>query len=74
MLALLGTVLLILFELAFLFGLGGILMPLAVALPLAIMFASMAYMKVFASYFKIKEIMIDPYYEKINAAESEEAE
>ena len=61
LLALLGNALLILFELAFLFGLGGILLPLAVALPLAIMFAAMAYMKVFAAYFRIKEIMIDPY-------------
>lgn len=60
-LALLGTLVFILFELMFLFSSGGILLPLAVAAPLAIMFSAMAYMKVFASYFKIKEIIIDPY-------------
>ena len=45
----------------FLFGSGGFLVPLAVAAPLAILFAMMAFMKVYASYYKIKEIMIDPY-------------
>lgn len=59
--ALLGTVLLILFEILFVFSLGGILLSLGVALPLLIMFSAMAYMKVFAAYFKIKEIMIEPY-------------
>ena len=59
--ALLGTLALILFEIMFLFSLGGILMSLGVALPLAIMFSAMAYMKVFAAYFKIEEIMIIPY-------------
>ena len=48
----------------FLFGSGGILVPLAVAAPLAILFSTMAFMKVYASYFKIKEIMIDPYLEE----------
>lgn len=37
------------------------LQPVAVAAPLLIMFATFAYMKVYAAYFKIKEIMIDPY-------------
>ncbi len=59
--ALLGTLLFILLEVLFLFGSGGILLPVAVAAPLAIMFSLMAYMKVYASYFKIKEIIIDPY-------------
>ena len=54
-LALLGTVILIIFELGFIFGVGGILLSLGVALPLMLMFSTMAYMKVFASYFKIKE-------------------
>ena len=36
----------------------------AIAAPLAIMFSTLAYMKVYASYFKIKEVMIDPYYEE----------
>jgi len=59
--ALLGNVAVLLIELAFVFGLGALLMPLAVAMPLAIMFATLAYSKVYASYFKIKEILIDPY-------------
>ncbi len=62
LMALLGALLLIIFEIIFLFTTGGILLPLAIALPLAIMFSTMAYMKVFASYFKIKELIIDPYY------------
>ncbi len=60
-LALLGLVLLIFFELMFLFVPGGILMSFAVAMPLIIFFSLSAYMKVYASYFKIKEIIIDPY-------------
>ena len=36
-------------------------MPLGVAAPLAILFSSLAYMKVYAAYFKVKEIIIDPY-------------
>lgn len=60
-LALLGIVAGIILELLFLFGTNGILVPVAVAAPLAILFSTFAYMKVFASYFKIKEIMIDPY-------------
>ncbi len=37
------------------------LLPVAVAAPLAVLFSTLAYMKVYAAYFKIKEIMIDPY-------------
>jgi hypothetical protein len=59
--AMLGAAVVILFEVLFLFGSGGILLPLAIALPLAIMFSSLAYMKVYAAYFRIKDIMIDPY-------------
>lgn len=59
--ALLGGALCILLEFIFIFSLGGALVPFAVAAPLALMLSAMAYMKVYASYFKIKEIMIDPY-------------
>ncbi|MBE6644990.1 MAG: hypothetical protein E7612_06400 [Ruminococcaceae bacterium] len=62
--ALIGIILLIFIEVLLLFGTGGILVPLAVAAPLAIMFSTFSYMKVYASYFKIKEIMIDPYIEE----------
>ncbi len=63
-LAVLGIVVLVLLEMMFTFGSGGILLPLAVGLPLAVLFALMAYMKVYASYFKIKELIIDPYYKE----------
>ena len=60
-LALFGIVFLLFVEVLLLFGTGGILVPLAVAAPLAILFSTFSYMKVYASYYKIKEIMIDPY-------------
>lgn len=60
-LAFLGIVLSVFIVILFLLGSGGILVPLAIAAPLAILFSTMAFMKVYASYFKIKEIMIDPY-------------
>lgn len=63
LLSLLGCAILLLLEITFLFGLGGLLMPLAVGLPLLMMLSTMAYMKVFASYFKIEEVMIIPYKE-----------
>ena len=72
-LSLVGAVLLIFFEIAFVFGVGGILLPLGVAIPLTLMFSTMAYMKVYAAYFKIKEIMIDPYVDE-NSGDSEETE
>ena len=51
----------VLLELIFVIGAGGILLPFGIALPFLILFSSFAYMKVYASYYKIKEIMIDPY-------------
>jgi len=59
--AFLGIILGIVLEVLFLFGSGGILVPFAVAAPLAVMFSSFAYMKIYAAYYKVKEIMIDPY-------------
>ena len=59
--SLLGCAVLVLLEVMFLFSLGGLLMPLAVGLPLLMMLSTMAYMKVFAAYFKIEEVMIIPY-------------
>ena len=56
-----GIVLAVLLEFLLMFGTGGILVPFAVAAPLAVLFSTMAYMKVYAAYFKVKEIMIDPY-------------
>ncbi len=63
-LALFGIIILILLEFTLLLGTGGILVPLAVAAPLAILFSTFAFMKVYASYFKIKQIMIDPYLDE----------
>lgn len=60
-LAMLGNLLSIIIVLVLLLGTGGLLVPFAVAAPLAMLFSTMAYMKVYAAYFKIKEIMIDPY-------------
>jgi uncharacterized membrane protein YesL len=73
--ALLGIILLIILEVLLLFGSGGILVPIAVAAPLAILFSTFAYMKVYASYYKIKDIMIDPYLaEHPELAQKEEVE
>ena len=59
--AFLGIAIGLVIEVICLFGLGGILVPVAVLLPLLILFSGFAYMKVFAAYYKIKEVMIDPY-------------
>ncbi len=60
-LAVLGIAFGVLVEVALLFGFGGLLMPFAIAAPLALLFSAFAYMKVYAAYFKIEEIMIIPY-------------
>ena len=62
--ALFGILLTVFFEILFLFGLGGVLMPFAVAAPLAILFAFSSYTKVYAAYPKIKQYMIDPYLDE----------
>ena len=59
--AFIGILLGILIELMCVMGAGGILLPFGIALPFIIMFSTFAYMKVYAAYFKIKEVMIDPY-------------
>lgn len=76
-LALFGIVFLIFLEILLLFGSGGVLVPIAVAAPLAILFSTFAYMKVYASYYKIKEIMIDPYmaeHPELNKKTADDAE
>lgn len=59
--ALFGIIIVVILEVIFIMSLKGVLLPLAVALPLLILISIMAYMKVFAAYYKIKVIMIDPY-------------
>ena len=58
--ALLGIILGVILEIGFM--LSGVLVPVAVAAPLILLFSLFAYMKVYAAYFKIKEYLIDPYY------------
>lgn len=38
--------------------------PLGIALPFVVLFSNASYMAIYASYYKIKEIMIDPYYKE----------
>jgi len=59
--ALFGIIIGLVIELICIIGLGGILVPFGIALPFLILFSTFAYMKVYAAFFKIKEIMIDPY-------------
>lgn len=61
LIALLGILAGLFIEIICIFGAGGILLPFGIALPFIILLSSFAYMKVFAAYFKIKEVMIDPY-------------
>ena len=56
-----GILIVVIIELIFVMSLKGVLLPLAVALPLLILISIMAYMKVYAAYYKIKVVMIDPY-------------
>ena len=59
--AFLGIILGLFVEFICVIGAGGILLPFGIALPFLILFSTFAYMKVYAAYFKIKEVMIDPY-------------
>ena len=59
--AAIGNILLVFLNLVLLLGTGGLLVPFAVVMPFAMLFSTMAFMKVYAAYFKIKDIMIDPY-------------
>lgn len=59
--ALIGIILGVFLEILFLLGSGGILLPFAVAGPFVILFSTFSFMKVYASYYKIKDVMIDPY-------------
>ena len=63
LLAFLGIIFLIVFEILFLFGSGGILIPVAIIAPLTVLPATLSFIKVYAAYPKMKQYMIDPYYE-----------
>lgn len=60
-LALLGSACLLILELLCLFSFGGALLSVGVILPLIALFSHMDFMFTFAAYYKIKELMIDPY-------------
>lgn len=58
--ALLGFVLLVLLMIFLIFGIGGALLPLGLAIPMVLLFSLGSFMGDFAAWFKIREIMIDP--------------
>lgn len=62
-LAFLGILLLVIFNLLFIFGFGAVLLPIGIAFPLIALLAHSTFMSTYASYYKIKELMIDPYYD-----------
>ena len=51
----------------------GVLLAVAILFPLALLFSNCAYMTTYAAYYKIKEIMIDPY-DKAHPENAPEAE
>ncbi len=59
-LAFLGFLILILLMVILIFGLGGALLPLGLAIPMVLLFSLGSFMGDFAAWFKIKAIMIDP--------------
>ena len=74
LLAILGVLLLLLFNLTFVFGFGGVLLPVGIAFPLIALLSHSVFMTSYAAYYKIKEMMIDPYYDEYgNELETEEA-
>ncbi len=62
--ALLGFLFLILICIFTLFGLYGMLVPVGLAFTVAVLAGLAGYMCIYAAYFKMKQIMIDPYQEQ----------
>ena len=62
--ALLGVICLLILCIFMLFGLYGALIPIGLALTVALFAGLSGYMFIYAAYFKVKEIMIDPYVTK----------
>lgn len=65
-LALLGLGVLLLLMILLIFGIGGALLPLGIAIPMVILFSGASFMADFAAWFKIHDVMIAP-----SAAENE---
>ena len=59
--ATIGIVLLILLNFLLAFGFYGVLSAAAILFPVVLLFSNGAFMAAYASYYKMKEIMIDPY-------------
>ena len=62
--ATLGILLLVGLTLFLALGTGGLFMAAAILIPFVLLFSNGAFMSTYAAYFKIKEIMIDPYEEE----------
>ncbi len=60
--AALGIALLFFLEIIFIISFGGVFVSFSIILPLTLLFSACSYMKVYAAYFKIEELMIEPYY------------
>lgn len=67
-----GILLLVIINIMLALGFAGIFSSLAILFPLFILFSNGAFMSTYAAYFKIKEIMIDPYAEEEADACSDE--
>lgn len=61
LMATLGILLLIVIDILLAIGFGGIFTATAILLPAVLMFSNGAFMSTYAAWYKIKEIMIDPY-------------
>ena len=70
-LALLGTLIFVFINIMCLFGLGGYLLFLGIAIPLMFLFSHVKFMGTYAAYYKIKEIMIDPLQNETEEADEE---
>lgn len=68
--AVLGIVLWVFIDL--LLAYSGVLLALALMIPLLLLFSNGAYMATYAAYYKVKEIMIDPYLEEHPSAPAED--
>ena len=60
LLALIGLIIMLLFMLLLILGIGGALLPLGIAIPLVILFSGASFMADFAAWFKIHDVMIAP--------------
>lgn len=72
--ATLGIILLIFLNLMLAFGFYGILSAAAILFPAVLLFSNGAFMAAYASYYKMKEIMIDPYTKSAPPEEDAPAE